>query len=65
MTKNLQALARRIWNGARAASGDDAYERYVAHWRARHAAGGGRPLDRKAFYQAEQERKWNGVRRCC
>jgi len=45
-------------------SGDDAYERYLVHWRAQHA-GEGEPLDRKAFCKAETERKWNGVRRCC
>jgi uncharacterized short protein YbdD (DUF466 family) len=44
--------------------GDDAYERYFAHWRTRHV-GEGAPLDRRAFYQAEEQRKWSGVRRCC
>lgn len=53
-----------LWRGLRQVSGDDAYERYLAHWRACHAHEG-EPLSRKAFFQAEQERKWNGVRRCC
>lgn len=56
---------KRIWKIVRRLSGDDAYERYLEHWRAHHAAGGGEPLSRQAFFKAEQERKWNGVRRCC
>ncbi len=44
--------------------GADDYERYLAHHRAHHA-GDGPPLDRRAFYDAELERKWSGVRRCC
>jgi len=47
----------------RAASGDDAYERYRAHQAARHA--GEPPLSRRAFYEDTQRRKWNGVSRCC
>ncbi|MFZ5594397.1 MAG: CstA-like transporter-associated (seleno)protein [Pseudomonadota bacterium] len=54
-----------LWRGLRRVSGDDAYERYLAHWRKHHAAEGGQPLDRKAFIKVEQDRKWNGVRRCC
>jgi uncharacterized short protein YbdD (DUF466 family) len=55
---------RRFWNALRTVTGDDAYERYLAHWREHHA-GEGAPLDRKAFFRAEQERKWNGIKRCC
>lgn len=54
-----------LWRGLRRISGDDAYERYLAHWREHHATEGGQPLDRKAFFKVEQDRKWNGVRRCC
>lgn len=60
----MQTL-KQIWNIARRLSGDDAYERYLAHWREHHAHDGGQPLSRQAFFKAEQERKWNGVRRCC
>ncbi len=60
----LSAGLRRLWDALRALAGDDAYERYLAHRQAHHA-GEGAPLDRRRFYQAEQERKWNGVRRCC
>ena len=42
---------------------DDAYERYLEHHHRHHA---NQPLlDRRAFYLAEQQRKWNGIKRCC
>lgn len=44
-------------------TGDDAYDRYLQHHHQRHAD---QPvLDRRAFYLAEQQRKWNGINRCC
>ncbi|MGB7933546.1 MAG: YbdD/YjiX family protein [Gammaproteobacteria bacterium] len=58
------ATLRRLWGALRTVTGDDAYERYLAHWHGHHA-GEGAPLDRKAFFRAEQERKWNGIKRCC
>ncbi len=62
--KGILARLRRLIGLVRELSGDDAYERYLAHWRAHHIAHVA-PLDRKTFFNAEQERKWNGVRRCC
>lgn len=56
---------RRIWAAIREVTGDDAYERYLAHWRAHHARDVREPLDRAAFCREEQRRKWEGVRRCC
>jgi uncharacterized short protein YbdD (DUF466 family) len=56
---------RKVWAAVREVTGDDAYERYLAHWRTQHAAEGGAPLDRAAFFREEQQRKWHGVRRCC
>ena len=56
---------RRVWAVIRELTGDDAYERYLAHWRTHHALGGAAPLDRAAFCREEQRRKWEGVRRCC
>jgi len=57
---------KRFWAALRALTGDDAYERYVAHWRARHAGDGtAPPLDRASFYRDVERRKWDGVRRCC
>jgi Uncharacterized small protein len=61
----IRAVVHRLWHGLRKITGDDAYERYLAHWRTHHADDGSTPLDRKAFYKAEQMRKWNGMRRCC
>lgn len=58
-------VLHRFWNGVRALTGDDAYERYVEHWRSQHCRDGGAPLDRAAFFREEQRRKWEGVRRCC
>jgi len=59
MQKRLNAL----WNAIRRLSGDDAYERYLAHHAAAHP---GEPvLSRKEFFKGEQERKWGGIRRCC
>jgi uncharacterized short protein YbdD (DUF466 family) len=57
-------LLERVWRTLRELSGDDAYERYLVHWRARHAADGP-PPSRAEFFRAEQQRKWNGVKRCC
>lgn len=49
-----------IW--LRAVSGDDAYERYLTHHACAH---GGPALSRRQFYREREERKWNGVSRCC
>ncbi|MGH8659433.1 MAG: CstA-like transporter-associated (seleno)protein [Gammaproteobacteria bacterium] len=54
---------RMLWGALREASGDDAYERYLAHWRARPSHE--KPLSQAEFYRTELERKWSGLRRCC
>ncbi|MGE0116150.1 MAG: YbdD/YjiX family protein [Steroidobacteraceae bacterium] len=54
---------QRCFDYLRQVSGDDAYERYLAHHRRHHADQA--VLDRRAFYLAEQRRKWSGVKRCC
>lgn len=59
LKKTLSAL----WRGLRQASGDDAYERYMAHLRRHHPDTPA--LDRKAFYAQELARKWESIRRCC
>ncbi len=61
----LKKIACHSWQLLRTISGDDAYERYLEHWHTHHANAGDQPLERKAFFKAEQNRKWNGVRRCC
>jgi uncharacterized short protein YbdD (DUF466 family) len=57
--KRLRAWLRFL----RRLTGDDAYERYLAHQSAAHP--GIAPLDRRAFYLDEQRRKWSGAKRCC
>ncbi len=56
---------RAFWQCLRRLSGDDAYERYLTHWQEKHAGSEARPLSRHAFFRAEQERKWSGIKRCC
>ncbi|MBI5135921.1 MAG: YbdD/YjiX family protein [Nitrospirae bacterium] len=56
-------MPRHLWSLLRRLTGDDAYDRYLAHWRAHHP--GEEPLDRRGFHRQEVERRWGGVRRCC
>ena len=60
----MTELLQRCWHTLRRLSGDDAYERYLAHRRAQHASDAP-PLSRAEFFRAEQQRKWSGVNRCC
>lgn len=53
---------KQLW---RSLNGDATYERYLAHWLQHHAGQDDRPLSRKAFFAAETQRKWNGIKRCC
>lgn len=65
--KYLRLLFRpfkNAWQFLRRLTNDDAYERYLEHWGQHHVEEVA-PLSRKAFFKQEQERKWNGVRRCC
>lgn len=59
----MKKILKKCWALLRQLSGDDAYERYLRHQRLTHPDE--TPLDQKAFFQREQERKWNGVKRCC
>lgn len=56
------ATLKQLWCNL---NGDAAYERYLAHWRQHHAGQDDQPLSRKAFFAAETQRKWNGIKRCC
>ena len=51
------------WRYLREVSGDDAYERYLAHCAAHHA--GEKPMSPKDYFAERQRRKWSGVTRCC
>jgi uncharacterized short protein YbdD (DUF466 family) len=53
----------KAWKVLREMTGDDAYERYLAHHAVAHPDMP--PLDRAMFFKSEQKRKWEGVRRCC
>jgi uncharacterized short protein YbdD (DUF466 family) len=55
-------LIKNFW---RKLNGDSAYELYLLHWSQHHNQHDAQPLDRKAFFAAETQRKWNGVKRCC
>lgn len=51
------------WALIRQMSGDDAYDRYLAHQASCHP---GQPvLNRKEFFQRRLTRKWQGISRCC
>jgi uncharacterized short protein YbdD (DUF466 family) len=66
MTRLLKRTTRvpaRAWQVLRSLSGDDAYERYLQHLREHHA--GSAPLDRRAFYLREQERRFSGGPTSC
>jgi uncharacterized short protein YbdD (DUF466 family) len=52
-----------FWKAVRRLSGDDAYERYLAHHDQHHA--GGVPLTRAEFFRQWQDEEWRGTRRCC
>jgi uncharacterized short protein YbdD (DUF466 family) len=62
MSAVRESLAQ-CWAGLRTLLGDDAYARYLRHCRARHPDA--EPLDRRAFYASELDRRWKQVSRCC
>jgi uncharacterized short protein YbdD (DUF466 family) len=64
LAMRIAAVASAVWQAFRRATGDDAYERYLAHHRLHHG-GSGAPLGRSEYFRAQQRRKWEGVRRCC
>ena len=61
--RRTTVLPARAWQVLRSLSGDDAYERYLEHARAHH--GESSPLDRRAFYLREQERRFSGGPTSC
>ena len=50
-------------------SGDDAYERYLQHYAEHHQFNVdgevAPPLTKVQFFSAWQDKKWNGIKRCC
>lgn len=63
MFKNVKTL----WQNIRQLSGDDAYERYLAHYAQFHTDKNDTepPLNREAFFKEWQTSKWKGIKRCC
>jgi len=56
-------ILKAMWAWLRRWTGDDAYERYVAHVRAAHPDR--TPPDRGEFFRERESEKWSGVKRCC
>jgi uncharacterized short protein YbdD (DUF466 family) len=58
---------KHIWQRIRQLSGDDVYERYLAHYAEHHAdeVDGTPPLSRAEFFRQWQDQKWQGIKRCC
>ncbi|HSI29667.1 MAG: CstA-like transporter-associated (seleno)protein [Methylophilus sp.] len=58
---------KKCWQRIRELSGDDGYERYLAHYAEHHAheAEGPLPLSRTEYFKQWQDKKWQGIKRCC
>lgn len=47
----------------RGVTGDDAYEKYLAHMQANES--GVTPMTEKEFFRAQMEQKWSCISGCC
>ena len=54
---------RRAWRYLREVTGDDAYERYLAHHAQAHP--GESVLTREQYFRQRQDSKWSKISRCC
>ncbi len=54
---------KRVWQFIREATGDDAYERYLAHHGRKHL--GQSPMSRGEYFRSRQNARWSKVSRCC
>ena len=65
----MLARIKNFWANIRQLSGDDAYERYLQHHAEHHANEFEQerhlPLTKEAFFREWQDKKWNGIKRCC
>lgn len=59
----MKSMLATAWKLIRRSTGDDSYERYLEHLTAKHPEK--QPLSRREYFREEQQRKWEGVRRCC
>ena len=74
MLAKLNRAWQTIRQNIRQLSGEDAYERYLAHFYQHQAAQhdeenseeiAASPLSREAFFKEWQTSKWKGIKRCC
>ena len=63
MATRLTGALRILWQAIRRLSGDDGYERYLAHHAAAHPDAPA--LSRRAWFALQQKQKWSGIKRCC
>ena len=47
----------------RGVTGDDAYDKYLAHMRSNEPAA--TPMTEKEFFRAQMEQKWSCISGCC
>jgi uncharacterized short protein YbdD (DUF466 family) len=47
----------------RGVTGDDAYEKYIAHMRAREPDT--EPMSEREFFRTQMEQKWSCINGCC
>lgn len=59
----IAAELKRAWGYIRQVTGDDAYERYLAHQSQSHPDHA--PLTREQYFRQRQDEKWSKVSRCC
>ena len=62
---DLATLPKRLWAFLREVTGDDAYERYLEHWRHHHLEDGEEPMSRREFHRAREDARWSRINRCC
>ena len=60
---HLKRMLHKLWCAIRQLSGDDAYERYLAHHTAYCTVAP--RLSRKDFFLRQQQQEWGGIKRCC
>jgi uncharacterized short protein YbdD (DUF466 family) len=63
MTEALRNLCHLGWCFLREVTGDDAYERYLAHHRRAHTDEP--PMSRDEYFRFRLAQKWSRVSRCC
>ena len=63
MLDRFKVRVRQLGQYLREVTGDNAYERYLAHHDIAHA--GQQCLTRREFFAKRQEEKWSKVSRCC